>query len=110
MSNVIDSNEGGTDQVGWLDPNGSVSSVKSAYELAEGNSEVGKWEGWKLIWHLKVQQCIKIFIWMLAHERILTNYYRWRRKHAQNPNCGRYSRNVEDTMHVIKDCKFLKDV
>lgn len=61
------------DKVSWLKPGGAF-SVKSAYEFAFEGSEEGKWVGWKHIWSLRVQQRVKVFIWLLGHEAVLTNY------------------------------------
>lgn len=53
-------------------------SVNLAYELSLGASQNGhQWDGWKRLWRLRVQQRITVFLWMMAHERILTNSMRW---------------------------------
>lgn len=38
------------------------------------------------------------------------NCCRWRRKLAQNSDSDRCSRNVEDVIHVVRDCKASKEV
>lgn len=74
--------------VGWLQV-GKTFSVSSAYELWRGLSDEGLWPGWNLIWSLKRQQRVKTFLWLLAHDRVLTNHNRWRRQWVDNSNCHR---------------------
>lgn len=72
------------DQLGWLKSNG-VFSVRAAYEFFTDLKKEEIWPGWKRIWKLKIQQRIKTFLWLLAHDLILTNHCRWRRKLVDNP-------------------------
>lgn len=101
--------EGG-DSVGWLAPENSKFTVRSAYLLLRGEGPNSAWEGWKRIWQLKAQERIKVFMWLLAHDKILTNASRWRRHLTSNPCCFRCDAVVEDGLHVIRDCKGSKEV
>lgn len=83
-STAIDVHSEDPDQFGWPDQRGGVFTFKSAYEHAVGGNGEGTWVGWKLIWHLNVQQHVRDFIWLLTHGRIPTNHSRWRRGIAIN--------------------------
>lgn len=61
------------DSVGWLDSSSSNFIVKGAYDLANNRGLDQNWEGWSYIWSLKIQQRIKVFLRLMAHERLLTN-------------------------------------
>lgn len=102
-----DTKEG--DQLGWLKPNG-VFFVQSAYEVHTNLKEEGVWLGWKRIWKLKVQQCVKTFIWTLSHDRILTNQCLWRRKLVDNPSCTRCNCKKEDAIYTLRDCLASNEV
>lgn len=85
-------------------------SVRSAYELIRGVGLTGAWPGWKRIWRLKVQERIKVFLWLLAHEKVLTNLSRVRRNLSQSACCDRCPAAVEDAMHAVRDCPASKEV
>lgn len=97
-------------KLGWQDPNRGVFSVSSAYELQIRRNEEGKWEGWKMIWRLKVQQCVKIFIWLLAYDKVLTKLSIWRRRLMDNSDCRLCREEREDSIHAIRDCMALREV
>lgn len=98
------------DEASWCTKKASIFSVKAAYELASGWVEEGTWIGWGLIWKLKIQERLKLFLWLLAHEKIMTNSKRWRRKLAQSPLCERFWQEDESAVHVIRDCRQAREV
>lgn len=73
----------------WKASESGLFSVRSAYELAAGLTSDQFQSGWKPIWRLQVQERIKIVIWMLAHNKLLTNEARRRRDLAINEGCSR---------------------
>src|SRR4051812_40785427 len=62
------------------------------------------------IWRLKVQKRVKEFMWILAHDRILSNWSRWKRKLAMNPCCSHCDGTIEDSIHAIRDCPTSKEL
>lgn len=59
------------------------------------------------IWNLQVQERVKVFIWLLNHDRIMTNY--------RNSLCGigdaacqLYGDACETKTHVLRDCPIMK--
>lgn len=91
------------DKLNMLTHNGGAFTVKSTYELEVGGVAEGRWEGWKLIWSLRVQQGVKVFVWLLVHEGVLTNHSRWHRGHSMNSNCSHCLEEREDSIHMIRD-------
>lgn len=63
----------------------------------------------KLIRKLRVQQGVKVFVWMLAHGRIPTIFLRWRMDIADNSDCSRCNGERMDALHVSVDCKCSGD-
>lgn len=98
------------DEFGWLELASKKFTVKSAYLLLRGNQDFDGWEGWKKIWRLKTQQRIKLLLWMMAHDKILTNHSRWHRHIALSQNCDRCDATVEEVLHAIRGCAKLKEV
>lgn len=79
-------------------------SFSSAYVLGAGDGDVGIWVVWRQIWRLKIQQRVKSFLWVLDHDKLLTNYERWRRRIADNSDCQQSASQREDVLHAIRDC------
>ena len=45
-----------------------------------------------------------MFVWLVAHDRIMTNANRVKRGFARDPSCAMCGSNEEDTGHVLRDC------
>lgn len=75
--------------MGWMDARVGKFTVKSAYNLANGLVEENNWEGWKMVWKIKAQQRVKVFLWIMVHGKLLTNLERWRRMLTHGPDCVR---------------------
>lgn len=94
-----------------MEPGSGKFSVKEAYKLANEWEEVGIWEGWRMIWRMKIMHRVKIFIWLMAHGNLLTkNSERRRRKMTNSPLCARCSHGDEGVMHAIRDCIHAREV
>lgn len=46
----------------------------------------------------------------MAHDKILTNWSRWRRRISSNPSCVRSLAEKEDALHAVHDCKESREV
>lgn len=89
------------DKIVWgLQSNGSF-SVKSAYNYRINNSH--RFPIFKLIWRLDVPERVKIFIWLLAHNRIPTRELcnTWFGGFAWCEICPS---SVESSLHILRDC------
>lgn len=101
-STIISSNMDDKDQMGWKETENGVFSVKSAHALEAGWNKQHQWRGWMLVWRLQVQERVKTFLWMMAHERILTNEARHKSGLALSADYGRCLHGKEDVMHNIR--------
>jgi hypothetical protein len=64
---------------------------------------------WKYMWKLQVTERVKYFMWLVCHDRILTNSRRARMGlcHAMCSFCG----NVEETcLHALRDCTVVRNM
>lgn len=100
----------GVDKFGWLKMDGGRFSVRSAFDVQQRRIVEQVWKGWRVIWRLKAQKRAQVFIWIMAHDKILTNFSRWRRKMAMTPTCFLCGDAAEDTLHAIRDCRAAKEV
>lgn len=58
----------------------------------------------------KIQERVKIFLWLSAHGKILTNAERGRRHMTSNLLCSRCLSEEEGSMHALRDCYKAKEV
>lgn len=98
------------DKAKWSLGNRGLFTVKDAYRLARGLSEGQVWGGWSSIWKLKVQERIRVFAWIMAHGKLLTNLERWRRTITSCPMCARCGQEEESTIHGLRDCFVARQV
>lgn len=66
--------------------------------------------GWELLWKLKVQQRVKEFIWLVAHDMIPTNLARWQRSMIMNPSSMVCNSRWEDSLQAPRDCSAANKV
>ncbi|PNX81608.1 ribonuclease H [Trifolium pratense] len=106
MAPSSDSNE---DMMAWSGTANGEFSIASAYTLlCRFNDDA--WEAdWLQIWRLRVPERIRTFIWIIRHDRLLTNY-RKSKMHISEPWCNHCVDVVEDTLHVLRDCPLAKSV
>jgi hypothetical protein len=64
---------------------------------------------WLHISKIKVPEQVRCFVWLIRHDRLITNY-RKNKMHIGEPWCSYYVDVVEDTIHVLKDCLLAKSV
>ncbi|CAN1762667.1 Putative ribonuclease H protein At1g65750 [Linum perenne] len=76
-----------------------IFSIKSTYEIFL-----------QTIWRWEVPSRVKHFLWLVGHERVLTNAERCRRYISYNPKCTRCPDHIEDLLHIVRDCKLVIEV
>lgn len=65
---------------------------------------------WKKIWKLPGPQKVKVFLWLAWQDRLLTNKARLTRNLSHDSSCPSCGHDVEDTLHVLRDCARAKTV
>lgn len=70
---ILDLRGAENDHMHWLDPDAGSFSISSAYGVLTAKKDNGNWKGWKRIWRLKVRERIKVFMWIVAHDKIISN-------------------------------------
>lgn len=100
----LSEDDGEQDTLSWIPSPQKSFTIKSAHSLEAGWASLPTRRVWDLIWHLKVYERIKVFLWELCHSRLLTNDSRWRRGLSSSPDCTRCSGGSEDCLHLMRDC------
>ncbi|CAN1179262.1 Putative ribonuclease H protein At1g65750 [Linum perenne] len=62
-----------------------------------------------MIWNWKGPNRIRFFLWILGHDRLLTNTERLRRHLTREGGCIRCDNGCESASHIFRDCCFAID-
>ncbi|PNX61642.1 hypothetical protein L195_g060760, partial [Trifolium pratense] len=89
--------------IGWGGTNTKHFTIQSAYNIQRGHIHSIEGE-WQAIWAWRGPHRIQTFMWMAAHERILTNYRRSRWGIGISPLCNICGAADETVIHVLRDC------
>ncbi|KAL4335865.1 hypothetical protein GQ457_07G013980 [Hibiscus cannabinus] len=72
------------------------------------------WQGtgsyWCQIWRLSVPQCVRVFIWLVFHRRLLTNAERGRRNLVDSDRCSVCNTGTESIEHALRLCPQVRQV
>ncbi|CAN1186551.1 Putative ribonuclease H protein At1g65750 [Linum perenne] len=100
----------GEDGIIWgPDPRGKF-TLKTAYEILASKDHHMDQDIWRTIWRWNGPNRVKHFLWLVAHNRILTNAERQRRHLVDVATCQRCRGGFEDTLHVVRDCQLAREV
>ncbi|CAN1762774.1 Putative ribonuclease H protein At1g65750 [Linum perenne] len=98
------------DELIWgPDPRGKF-TLKSAYELVDRSTDNPTCDLWKIVWKWEGPCRVKNFLWLVAHNRILTNVERHRRHMADETRCVRCPDAPEDSLHVLRDFHMAREL
>ncbi|KAK2422059.1 Polynucleotidyl transferase, ribonuclease H superfamily protein [Trifolium repens] len=106
---VPPNNDSEIDRRAWSgSPDGNF-TIASAYTLLCRFNDEARDAMWLHIWRLKVPERVRSFVWLVRHDRLLTNYRKSKMQLCE-PWCNHCMDIVEDTMHVLRDCPLAKGV
>lgn len=77
-----------------------VSTMVYSY-FSQQVTKQDSWDGWSIIWHLKVTPHVKHFIWLLLHNSNKTHEYLYRLKLGLQAMCGFYNLFIETVEHLL---------
>lgn len=77
--------------------------VASGYNQVNGFQNLSQSHIWNKIWKIKAPERIKVFIWQVTHERLLTNSCIAHRGNGQ-ASCHHCVILEENILHVLRDC------
>ncbi|CAN1777535.1 Putative ribonuclease H protein At1g65750 [Linum perenne] len=102
--------EAGDDEWVWGEEANGKFSIRSAYNLIHSAETSRSPEFWRQIWNWKGPNKIRHFIWLAAHDRLLTNHARKRRNLTEDTRCHWCLHPDETVIHVLRDCSFAQEV
>jgi len=98
------------DEVVWDGSTCRGFSIKFALSIIRSENAETKNTLWHLIWKLQVPQIIHYFAGLTAYDRLMTNAHIVQRGPATDPRCKGCLQGEEDTLHILRDCKFAHEV
>ena len=97
-------------QWSWVGSQNDNFSIKSALNLIHVDIHEERDPIWLAIWKASVPQCIRFFLWLVGHDRIMSNNNRARRGLIADPSCQNYPGIDETTLHILRDCPLARVV
>ena len=108
------------DAIVWINNPRGIFTVKSAYHVARSvlidAAQVGTSGGcvakkmWTIVWKLRLPDKIKIFAWRACQEILPTAVNLTRRKVIHDDKCSLCTRELESTIHALRDCAVAYDI
>jgi hypothetical protein len=98
--------EGVDDEITWTAGGGDAYTARYAYSMQFSDRPRTKFRS--LIWKTWAPGKIKIFSWLLHHNRLWCNDRLQRRGWENRYFCALCNRNLESSMHLFWECSFSK--
>lgn len=74
-------------------------SIKYALKLIRNEQDDQHDTKWELAWKVPTQQRVKVFLWLVLHDRILSDSNRVKRNLASDPRCPHYGNDEDHRNH-----------
>ncbi|KAL4335605.1 hypothetical protein GQ457_07G017880 [Hibiscus cannabinus] len=96
--------DAGADTPGWRWGKSRTFTVRSAYQAIHTPSTTTNETHWSKIWRLPVPQRIRVFMWLVFRQRLLTNAERFRRHLTLSDSCPLCHSAPETIDHMLRTC------
>ncbi|MBA0586222.1 hypothetical protein Gorai_016970, partial [Gossypium raimondii] len=94
----------GPDKIDWLGTSRGTFSLNSAYWKLKESSWDPKDSNWNIPCKFHGPQRVRLFIWLMLKQILLTNMEQVRRNIGVDGSCAVCGVDLEDILHAIKDC------
>lgn len=100
--------DGVEDALHWPIGKGGKFSVSSAFDAIAGRDDTRG--DWSWLWKVRVWEKVKLFLWLVAKGRIMTNLERVRRHFTVDNRCPVCGEDEESIRHMVWDCRLARGV
>ena len=95
----------------WRGTNSGVYSSASGYNWLIRRSNTWFLEDdWMWLWKMNAPEKIKILFWLLAHNGLPTNQFRFSRRLCSSPLCSSCGQFTESLLHCFRDCPISRNL
>ncbi|GLT82219.1 hypothetical protein SLE2022_006230 [Rubroshorea leprosula] len=100
------------DELFWAGTSNGRFSTKSAFQLLQKQEMGGRTtaSNWSWVWKLQSSERVRMFVWLVARNKILCNQVRYNRHLTDSPNCPRCGLAAESSIHILRDCQFARQI
>lgn len=103
------SDRSGPNRLAWKWTSQSAFSTMEAFKQLCSSTTVNVGP-WKVIWKACVPQRVQVFLWLLWHDKLLTNSVKRRRHMADDEFCLLCYSEMKTRFHMIRDYPFIRRV
>ncbi|CAA7033157.1 unnamed protein product [Microthlaspi erraticum] len=106
MAVVVDHVTGASDRLAWKGNADGEFSVTSAYQLVTRETlPLPNMESFfDRVWRVAVPERVRVFIWLVSQQVIMTNVERRRRHLSDTDVCSVCKGDFETLIHILRDC------
>ncbi|GKV47795.1 hypothetical protein SLEP1_g54657 [Rubroshorea leprosula] len=100
------------DKIVWKYSDDGFFSIKSAFhQILQQKAPIPlQDQSWLWVWKLRCSERVRMFLWLLLCNRVLTNAVRFERHLASSLICPRCGGDPETPLHLLRDCPFATQV
>ncbi|KAJ8437462.1 LOW QUALITY PROTEIN: hypothetical protein Cgig2_012902 [Carnegiea gigantea] len=103
-------NTGVRDQLFWGGTQMGNFSIQSVINLLCGLTSTPEQGKWQTIWKVKAPQKMKVLLWLIYHDALMSNEKRVKRELATDPNCASCDNTTENIEHILRSCNVVRSV
>ncbi|KAG7566501.1 Reverse transcriptase domain [Arabidopsis suecica] len=109
---VLDNVTGAVDRISWRESQDGKFSVSSAYEMLtyDESPRQNMEKFYKQMWKACVPERVRVFMWLVGNQAIMTNAERFRRHLCDSEVCPVCKGGVETILHVLRDCPSISGI
>jgi len=103
---VLDTVTRARDRLSWGEQSDGKFSVSSAYDLlTRDESHHPNMESFfRKIWRVVVPERVRVFLWLIGNQAVMTNEKRLRRHLCDSDICQVCKGGIESIIHILRDC------
>lgn len=103
---VLDEVTGARDRMSWGESKDGLFTVKSAYTFLTRNTvpRPNMEALYRRVWSVINPERVRVFLWLVTHQVIMTNMERKRRHLSENSVCPLCKGGDETILHVLREC------
>ena len=99
------------DALVWSGSSSGCYKVSSGYRWLTANGEYWNSQSeWRWLWMLPITEKCKVFLWLLMHNALPTNFLCLRRGLASSGICSKWYEEVESQLHCLRHCVKVREV
>lgn len=102
--------EDGQDHLVWNRTPSGRFSIKSTICLLKDTNAYVNSELWKLVWNIRCPELVRLFLWLVAHDRLPSKSLCKQRLVLDDDTCPNCLQETEDTIHALRDCRFAASI